>query len=81
VAGIEPDRGALPMLTNGGDQTKIQVFLHVESPTKPYQYPCSRCETTWGIWLGHGALTIPYQLTDLAVPHPPRTITNPYHRD
>ena len=57
------------MLTNRGDQTKIQVFLHVEPPTKPYQYPCSRCETHWCIWLGCGALTNAYQLTVLAVPH------------
>ena len=69
------------MLTNGGDQTKNHVVLHVESPTNPYRILCSRCETHWCIWLGAGALTIPYQSTDLAVPHPPRTITNPYHRD
>ena len=25
------------MLTNGGDQTKDQVILHVDSPTNPYQ--------------------------------------------
>ena len=29
--------GTLPMLTNAPDQTKNQVFLHVESPTNPYQ--------------------------------------------
>ena len=69
------------MLTNPGDQTKIQVVLHVESPTNPYQYPCSRCETHWCIWLGHGALTNCYHQTLLAVHHPPHTITNPYHRD
>ena len=27
------------MLTNGGDQTKDQVILHEEHPTKPYQVP------------------------------------------
>ena len=53
--------GGLPMLTNPCDQTKNQVILHVESPTKPYQYLCSRCETHWCIWLGRGPLTIPYQ--------------------
>ena len=31
--------GALPMLTNGGDQTKNQWSLHEESPTNPYQVP------------------------------------------
>ena len=32
------------------------------------KFLCSRRETHWGIWLGAGALTIPYQLTVLAVP-------------
>jgi len=27
------------MLTNGGDQTKDQVILHEEHPTKTYQVP------------------------------------------
>ena len=70
--------GALPMLTNPGDQTKIQVILHVESPTKPYRILCSRCETHWCIWFGGGALTIPYQSTDLAVPPFCSAITNHY---
>ena len=50
--------GALPMLTNSGDQTKNHVVLHVEHPTKPYRILCSRCETHWCIWLGAG---VPYQ--------------------
>ena len=33
----DPGWGALPMLTNRGDQTKNHVVLHVEHPTKPYQ--------------------------------------------
>ena len=73
--------GALPIPTNAPDQTKNHVVLHVEPPTNPYRILCSRCETHWCIWLGAGRLTIPYQLTLLAVPHPPRTITNPYHLD
>ena len=67
------------MLTNGGDQTKNHVVLHVESPTKPYRILCSRCETHWCIWLGAGALTIPYHVTDLAPPPFSGTITKPYH--
>jgi len=31
--------GGLPIVTNGGDQTKNQWSLHEESPTKPYQVP------------------------------------------
>ena len=58
--------GLLPIVTKAGDQTKNQVVLHVEHPTKPYQDLCSRSETDWGIWLGRGALTIPYHMTDLA---------------
>ena len=34
---IQARMGALPMLTNAGDQTKNHVVLHVESPTKPYR--------------------------------------------
>jgi len=37
VAGAEPGWGALPIVTNPGDQTKNHVVLHVEHPTKPYQ--------------------------------------------
>jgi hypothetical protein len=66
------------MLTNRGDQTKDQVFLHVEHPTKPYRILCSRCETHWCIWLGRGALTNAYQSTVLAVPPFSYTITNHY---
>ena len=39
--------GGLPIVTNPPDQTKNQVFLHVEPPTKCYQDLCSRCETDW----------------------------------
>ena len=49
--------GGLPIVTNPGDQTKIQVILHVSSPTKPYQDPCSRCETLWSIRFGLPTLT------------------------
>jgi hypothetical protein len=45
--------GGLPIPTKAPDQTKIQVVLHVEHPTKPYQILCSRSETDWGIWIGH----------------------------
>ena len=31
--------GTLPIVTMPGDQTKNQVVLHVESPTRPYQDP------------------------------------------
>ena len=66
MVGLEPGWGALPIPTNPPDQTKNHVVLHVEHPTKPYQDPCPRCETHWGIWLGAGALTNPYQSTVLA---------------
>ena len=54
--------GALPMLTKAPDQTKNQVVLHVEHPTKPYRILCSRSETDWGIWSGHHAAyqALPY---------------------
>ena len=32
-----PSTRTLPRLTTAGDQTKNQVILHVEHPTKPYQ--------------------------------------------
>ena len=35
--GASQSRGGLPCLTMPPDQTKNQVVLHVESPTKPYQ--------------------------------------------
>ena len=43
------------------------MVLHVFSPTKPYQDPCSRCESLWWFWLGRDALTNRYHVTDLAV--------------
>ena len=53
----------LPLLTNGGDQTKIQVALHVSSPTNPYRNPCSRCETPWWFWFGLASFTNHYHRT------------------
>ena len=47
--------GLLPIVTTAGDQTKNHVVLHVEPPTRPYQYLCSRCETHWCVWLGAGS--------------------------
>jgi hypothetical protein len=64
-----PSTITLPIVTNPPDQTKNHRVLHVESPTKPYRILCSRCETHWCVWFGHGALTRPYQLTVLAVDH------------
>ena len=61
--------GPLPIVTMPGDQTKNQVVLHVESPTKPYRILCSRCETDWGIWIGAGGLTRCYHVSVLAVCH------------
>ena len=49
--------GGLPIVTNPGDQTKIQVFLHVSSPTKPYRILCPRSETLWQIRIGLPTLT------------------------
>ena len=63
-----PSTTALPCLTTPPDQTKIQVILHVESPTRPYQDPCPLSVCDWLIWSGAGVLTIPYQSTLLAVP-------------
>ena len=71
--------GGLPIVTNGGDQTKIQVILHVFSPTKPYQDLCSRCERHWCIWFGSRSLTNTYHTADLAGPPFSDTITKPYH--
>ena len=71
--------GGLPIVTNSGDQTKNQVILHVESPTKPYRNPCSRCETLWQIriglptltnrpfWLAHHSMTLLPTLTSRGV--------------
>ena len=55
-----PSTITLPIVTNPGDQTKNQVVLHVEHPTKPYQDPCSLSVCHWCIWLGAGALTNAY---------------------
>ena len=68
------------MLTNPGDQTKIQVFLHVSSPTNPYRNPCSRCETPWWFWFGPASFTTTYHRIDLALGQPLATFTNHYHR-
>ena len=75
----EADVG-LPLLTNAGDQTKIQVILHVSSPTKPYRNPCSRCETHWWFWFGLASFTTTYHRIDLALVRPSASFTNPYHR-
>jgi len=64
-----PDGGPLPIPTNAPDQTKIQVVLHVEHPTKPYQDPCPLSVCDWLIWSGAGDITRPYQPTVLAVCH------------
>ena len=48
--------GALPIPTNAPDQTKNQVVLHVEHPTKPYQEhrdPVLAERTHWWFWFGH----------------------------
>ena len=62
-------RGALPIVTMPGDQTKNHVVLHVESPTNPYQLyrdPVLAERTHWWFWLGGAALTIPYHIINLA---------------
>ena len=48
---------AYQCVTMPPDQTKNQVVLHVESPTKPYRILCSRCETDWWIWFGLPTVT------------------------
>ena len=53
--GLSQDGGALPIVTNPGDQTKNHRVLHVEHPTKPYRILCSRCESAWCVWLGQGS--------------------------
>jgi hypothetical protein len=58
VAGQTQKAGGLPIVTKPPDQTKIQVILHVESPTKHYRILCSRCETDWCIWIGLPTLTM-----------------------
>ena len=78
-AWCEADVG-LPSLTNPGDQTKIQVFLHVSSPTNPYRILCSRCETPWWFWFGLASITIAYHSFDLALTRGRTTFTNHYHR-
>ena len=71
----------LPLLTKVGDQTKIQVILHVESPTKPYRILCPLSVCHWCFWLGAGDITIAYHSFDLALHQPCETFTNHYHRD
>ena len=62
------DGGALPIPTNAGDQTKNQVILHVESPTKPYRILCPPCESAWCVWLGQGSAyqALPYHQSGCA---------------
>jgi hypothetical protein len=50
--------GGLPIPTKAPDQTKNQVVLHVEHPTKPYRILCSRSECHWQIRFGLPMLTI-----------------------
>ena len=71
---------SLPFVTMSPDQTKIQVILHVSSPTKPYRNPCSRCETPWWFWFGLASFTTAYQLSDLGLGRPSASFTNHYHR-
>ena len=81
MAGVGPGSERLPTLTNGGDQTKIQVILHEISPTNPYRILCSPCETQWWFWFGAGDITIAYHVSDLAWILAHNTITNLYHRE
>jgi hypothetical protein len=37
----------LPFPTEAPDQTKIQVFSHVSTPTKHYRIPCPPCGRHW----------------------------------
>ena len=75
----EADVG-LPLLTNAGDQTKIQVILQESSPTNPYRKPCSRCGSHWWFWFGLASFTTTYHLIDLALGRPSASFTNHYHR-
>ena len=68
------------MLTNPGDQTKIQVIRHEISPTKHYRITRSLSEIHWCIWFGLGYITTAYQSRDLALGLPCVTFTNHYHR-
>ena len=55
--GASQDGGPLPIPTNAPDQTKNQVVLHVEHPTKPYRITRSLSEIHWCIWFGLPTLT------------------------
>ena len=71
----------LPLLTNPGDQTKIQVFLHVE-PLPNITGSCARgANRIGGFGLVGPWLTIPYQVSILGQGRPCVTFTNLYHRD
>ena len=70
----------LPLLTNTGDQTKIQVALHEISPTNPYRILCPLSRSHWLIWYGAGDITIAYHVSDLALLLSSETFTNHYHR-
>ena len=71
---------SLPFVTMSPDQTKIQVILHVSSPTNPYRNPCSRCETPGAFGLVTPGFTIAYQFSLLGLDRPLATFTNHYHR-
>ena len=70
MAGRLPPNVGLPLLTNGGDQTKIQVALHEISPTKPYQeyrYPVLTMrnplvDLVWSPWALPGLTNSPIWL-------------------
>ena len=66
MAGAPLPNVSLPNLTMPTHQTKNQWSLHEETPTKPYQDLCPRCETAWGIWFGRPVFTNRYQPCDLA---------------
>ena len=80
MAAAEPEWGGLPIFTNPGDQTKIQVFLHEISPTNPYRILCPLSRSHWLIWYGAGDITIAYQLSDRSLNLPRGCFTNHYHR-
>ena len=71
---------SLPFVTMSHDQTKIQVILHVSSPTNPYRNPCSRCGSHWWFWFGLASFTTTYHRIDLALGRPSASFTNHYHR-
>ena len=73
-----PSTITLPMLTTAGDQTKNQVFLHVE-PLPNLTGSCARGANPFGVFgLVRGPLTIAYHSPDLAPPPFYYTITNHY---